>query len=520
MDTGEENGEDSRQEIILNFIESALQNKALVIASNRGPLQFSKEKGILKANRGSGGLVTAVLPVLKLTQGVWVASAMTSEDMAIAQAEGGKIGIPPEDPNFYLRFVLSDKDTFHKFYNIISNPLLWFIQHYLWGFSRTPTMDEIVYEAWEKGYKRVNKKFAQAIEEEIADLSGEPLVMLHDYHLYLCSYYLRKNLPQALIHHFIHIPWPQPDYWKVLPDFIRTSILEGLLSNDVVCFHSTSYVRNFMWTCEQYLSCNIDFSRHLVRYRGGSTKVRANPLSIRVGDFKELAQSEEVQNWEKKIRQSAKKNLLVRIDRADLSKNIIRGFQAYDLFLTRYPAFKRKVTFLALLHPSRQNVDEYRDYLERLQKLADEVNARHKQLDWLPINLVIEENFMLALAAYKQYDVLLVNSVFDGLNLVAKEAPTINETNGVVILSENTGAFEQLKEGVLAVNPFDIVETAERIYEALTMLPEEKKRKAQFLKKMVERRDILSWLVEEIAFLQEYEEHYLPHNKITPSKTK
>ena len=227
----------------------------------------------------------------------------------------------------------------------------------------------------------------------------------------------------------------------------------------------------------------------MVRHAGGETLARAYPLSIDAERLRRAAESPEVAEAEREVLERRRKHLIIRVDRADLSKNVLRGFTAFDTFLTQHPEFREQVTFIAHLQPSRQDVPEYAEYLERIEALVAVVNHRHGTTDWMPIDLKIYENFHDAVARYKHFDLLMVNSIFDGMNLVAKEAPAVNTRDGVLMLSENTGSHEELADCALSVNPFDIQEQADAIYRALTMDPEERRLRAQRLKEIIFSRN-------------------------------
>ena len=201
---------------------------------------------------------------------------------------------------------------------------------------------------------------------------------------------------------------------------------------------------------------------------------------------------------EREVLERRRKHLIIRVDRADLSKNVLRGFTAFDTFLTQHPEFREEVTFIAHLQPSRQDVPEYAEYLERIEALVAVVNHRHGTTDWMPIDLKIYENFHDAVARYKHFDLLMVNSLFDGMNLVAKEAPAVNTRDGVLMLSENTGSHEELADCVLSVNPFDIQEQADAIYRALTMDPEERRLRAERLKEIIFSRNPGDWVDDQL----------------------
>jgi trehalose 6-phosphate synthase len=246
------------------------------------------------------------------------------------------------------------------------------------------------------------------------------------------------------------------------------------------------------------LELYVDSARLAVYHEGREIWVRAYPLSIDTQRLYRAAESSDVAFYEKELLRRRRDHLLIRVDRADLSKNVLRGFTAFDVFLDQHPEFREKVTFIAHLQPSRQDVPEYAEYLERIEALVAVVNHRHGTTDWMPIDLRIYENFNEAVARYKHFDLLMVNSLFDGMNLVAKEAPAVNTRDGVVMLSENTGAHEELGDCTLSVNPFDIQEQADTIYRALTMAPEERALRSKRLKEIITERDPGDWVDEQL----------------------
>ena len=327
----------------------------------------------------------------------------------------------------------------------------------------------------------------------------EPVVMVHDYHLYTLPGMVRRERPDVFLHHFVHIPWAQSDAWRVLPNRIREEIYCGLLSNDIVGFHTQSYRRNFLQCCRDLMDLEVDFQRAVVRFEGREIWVRSYPLPIDAEATCRVASSERTQEFEAELLARRREHLILRVDRADLSKNVLRGFSAFDLFLEQHPEFREKVTFIAQLMPSRTDVPEYAEYLERIEALVAVVNHRHGTPDWMPIQLKLRDDLEEAVAAYKHYDVLLVNAMFDGMNLVAKEGPLVNEHGGVSILSENTGAHEELGEFALSVNPFDIQETADSIHAALTMRESERTRRMEGLKRIVTLRDPGDWIDDQLV---------------------
>jgi trehalose 6-phosphate synthase len=477
--------------------EGPAQRAPLVLVSNRGPVTFHAGGEV---QRGSGGLVTALTGLASHRDAIWIASAMTEHDAEVSREHGGRAFSvsAPGGGEYHVRLVVSDPDAYDRFYNVFANPMLWFIQHYLWDLSNAPDIRRAEIEAFEFGYNVVNEDLARAVVEQLEDLH-EPVVMVHDYHLYTLPDLVRRARPDVFLHHFVHIPWTQPDAWRVLPTRIREEIYAGLLANDIIGFHTRSYRHNFLQCCRDLMALDVDFERGVVRFGEREVWVRAYPLPIDHRATRQIAQSARVERFERELLRRRRDFLILRVDRADLSKNVLRGFSAFDLFLEQHPEFSERVTFMAQMMPSRTDVPQYAEYLERIEALVAVVNHRHGTPDWMPIQLKLRDDLDEAMAAYKHYDVLLVNAMFDGMNLVAKEGPIVNEREGVSILSENTGAHEELGEFALSVNPFDIQELANSIYAALAMDGQERRRRARGLVEIVTSRDPGDWIDEQLA---------------------
>jgi trehalose 6-phosphate synthase len=479
------------------------ERRKLIVVSNRAPVSYRRENGERVARRGGGGLVTALRSLVVDHDVTWIASAMTDEDRAVAEESGGtavdersRDGAP-----YRLRLVAHDESAYDWYYNVVSNPMLWFLQHYLWNLVYEPSLDRGLHHAWEEGYVAVNAGFADAV---IAEAEAEPdsAVFFHDYHLYLAPRMVRERRPDTPLVHFVHIPWPQPDYWRVLPFPIRRAIHDGLLACDLVGFHTTRWRRNFLRSAIDMLGADCDFDEGVVAYDGRRSHVFARPLSVDAAEFDELAASEAVLGPERELAATRPEFLVLRVDRTDPSKNVVRGFRAFELFLDAHPELHGRVSMLALLDPSRQDIPEYAEYLGAIQRAARRVNDRFQQEGWTPIDLRIEDNFAETVAAYKQYDVLLVNAIFDGLNLVAKEAPLVNERDGVLVLSENAGSHEELGEWALTVNPFDVEGQAEAIHAALTMPREQRRARIDGIRDHVRGSDVSDWLAAQLADLE------------------
>jgi trehalose 6-phosphate synthase len=478
-----------------------LDTRSLIIASNRGPVSINlDESGNPSFTRGEGGLVTALAGMIEHVEATWVSCAFSDVERSWNKST---VPLGEHGKQVKIDFVKPKEDAFHGYYNVIANPLLWFLQHSMWDIIHEPSIDSYTWEAWDEGYVTVNRQFAEAISQQIQANKHPSLIMLHDYHLYLVPRFLRELVPQEkkyTIILFVHIPWPGTEDLGILPDRMRWAILDGICAADLVGFQTREDGLNFIRSCESHLSSSrVNFRRGIIRHLSHTTYIRDFPISIDTGAISRTADSKEVHEHYEWIKSRFEdKQLIVRVDRVEPSKNIVRGFKAFEEFLSLYPQYAGKVQFLALLVPSRMEVDKYLSYLEELMAAAGLVNAKFGSSEWEPVRVLVGEDYPRAIAAMKLYDVLLVNSIADGMNLVAKEGPIVNQRNGVVILSERTGARQQLQEAALVVSPCDIYATAECFYQALSMSQEERKYRASKLREMVENEDITDWLCKQL----------------------
>ena len=323
----------------------------LVLLSNRGPVAYSREDGERTAKRGQGGLVTALAGLAGHFDGaVWVCAALSEEDVAVAREHDGKaFDLEDGGPALRVRMVELDPDAQHKFYAVISNPLLWFIQHYLWDLSDSPDITRHEIDAFDNGYAPVNAQFADAVAEEVEALGGRATVMVQDYHFYLVAERVRARCPDAFLHHFIHIPWPHPDAWRVLPPGMREAVFNGVLGNDIVGFHARRYARNFLLGCDELLGLVVDMDRLTVEVGGRTVRARYYPISVDPDQLEATAGSPAVVEHERRLAVNRRDHLILRVDRADPSKNILRGFRAFDILLDDHPDLAERVTFLACL---------------------------------------------------------------------------------------------------------------------------------------------------------------------------
>src|SRR5437660_3741679 len=482
------------------YVTRTLPHSSAIVVANRAPHEPRPEGGF---TRGAGGVISALLTLAEVTGADWVACARTEGERALIEEHGTTWKAPLIRSETRLHYVTPTPEQYDQYYSVISNPVLCFLQHYLWDLAQQPIIDGRIHRAWTNGYVAVNRQVADKVIGVGRQVQHRPLVMVHDYQLYLVPRMVREQLPGAIIQHFIHIPWPTPQYWKVLPREMRTAILEGLLGCDIVGFQSSLDVRNFLMTCEENAGLQVDERERAVLIDGRVVYARAYPISIDVAMTTRLAFSHGVMVEERKLRDWRPKQLIVRIDRTDPSKNIVRGFLAYEKLLLHHPELKGDVQFWAFLQPSRQDVAVYRTYLRRVRQVAARINSQHGRDGWMPIRLEFGENVRKAMAALRNFDVLLVNPVYDGLNLVVKEGALVNRAEGVIVLSENAGAHEELHRHVLSVNPFDIEATAEAIYQGLTLRSEERRKRNEAAREVVRTNDISRWITRQVQDIRD-----------------
>jgi trehalose 6-phosphate synthase len=488
---------DSRKAEMVGLYEELTRSRRLIILSNRGPVEHQiTANGQVHSRRGTGGVVTALSTLMQSIDFTWVASAMGEGDRKVSEsAEDASIPSPISGQSLSLRYVVTPRRVYHKYYNVFCNPLLWFLQHYMWSSPYTPNVDSSVHDAWENGYVAVNKAFADAVISDAQSYDRLPCVVVHDYHLYLVPMYVRQALPNATIANFIHVPWPSPAYWLLIPSYIRTAICRALCQSDIVGFQCTRDVHAFLDSCEEFLpDAEVDHAEKTIQLDGQRVRARVYPLSIDPEELRRIAESPRSLDYERRLKALCLDHTIVRVDRLEPSKNVVRGFKAYQLLLERYPELHNKVTFLAFLAPSRTRVRQYQRYAEEVDQQVQEVNKTYGTNTWTPIHTFYENNYTQAIAGLRLYDVLMVNSVIDGMNLVAKEGPGVNTREGMIVLSEAVGAYDQLRKGALAISPTDIEGTMQAIHKAITMPSQERHDRAASLAEVVEREDVTHWL--------------------------
>ena len=428
----------------------------LVLVSNRGPVTY-QEDGSIK--RGTGGLATALIGLASHRDSVWIASAMTDRDVEVSDEHGGGAFEveAPEGGNFKVRFVASDPEAYDRSTTSSRTRCSGSSSTTSADQSNAPDIRRHEVEAFEFGYNVVNEDLAEAVLEEIEG-QDEPVVMVHDYQLYTLPGMIRKARPDA----FRTTSCTSRGRSRTPGACSRS---ESATRSTAACSPTTSSASTRAPTgatsCSAAATSSTSrstWSAASCTARTGDVWVRAYPLPIDWRATQEIAGRGRVREFEERLLRRRRDYSILRVDRADLSKNVLRGFTGFDIFLEQHPEFIERITFTAQLMPSRTDVPEYAEYLERIEALVAVVNHRHGTPDWMPIDLKLRDDLDEAVSAYKHYDVMMVNAMFDGMNLVAKEGPLVNERDGVSILSENTGAHEELGEFALSVNPFDVQE--------------------------------------------------------------
>jgi trehalose 6-phosphate synthase len=481
-----------------------LGDRRLIIATNRGPVSFTTgADGGLRPRRGSGGLVTALGQVGRHVPLTWVAAAMSEGDRRAAADPKLLRDVAGGDGRVRLSFARVERSVYEQAYNVVANPFLWFLQHQMWNLPEKPVIDAGLMRAWERGYVPLNEAFAQAVLSQVRG-DRAPRIMLHDYHLYLAAEPIRQARPNAILSHFTHIPWPPSSIWQTIAPVMREAIATGLLANDVVGFQTERYAHNFLRMVESFVPrAKVDYATGTVRYGRRTIRARAYPISIDIEATRRIAGSRATRRRATQLLESTRERVIVRVDRLEPSKNILRGFLAYEALLQRQPRLRGRISFLSFLVPSRTGLREYGHYGRAVQNAVDRINARFGRAGWRPVQIFYENDYAQALAGLSIADVVLVNPLVDGMNLVAKEAALVSERDAVLVLSETAGAYDQMADGALPVAPADVVGTADALARALEMAPAERRHRLDLLRSRVEREDIAWWLRRQLEDLAE-----------------
>ncbi|MDW4908790.1 trehalose-6-phosphate synthase [Streptomyces sp. ADMS] len=427
---------------------STMGDYRVLVASNRGPVTYEvREDGSLHARRGGGGLVSGLSAIGPDADALWVCSALGDGDREAVRRGVAEDGV---------RMLAIPADVHEDAYNGIANSVLWFVNHMLYQTPLEPVFDTEFRRQW-ASYETYNRAFAAALAQEAAEGAS---VVVQDYHLCLVPGMLRELRPDLRIGHFSHTPWAPADYFRMLPYDISEQLLRGMLGADRLGFLTRRWA-------DAFTACCTDLVDGV-----GDTRIGVHGLGADADFLRRRAHAADVEERMTALRAEiggGDRKTIVRVDRTELSKNIVRGLLAYRQLLEDRPQWREQVVHVAFAYPSRQDLAVYRDYTAEVRRVADDINSAYGTPGWTPVVLHVKDDFARSLAAYRLADVALVNPIRDGMNLVAKEIPVVSDEGCALVLSREAGAYEELGEDAIVVNPYDVTQTARALEEALNM---------------------------------------------------
>lgn len=459
----------------------------VLVASNRGPVSYEvRPDGALHARRGGGGLVSGLSAIGEDANALWVCAALSDGDREAVRRGVGEPGV---------RMLDIPADVYADAYNGIANSVLWFVHHMLYQTPLEPVFDAEFRRRW-ASYQAYNRAFAEALAEEAADGAS---VVVQDYHLALAPRMLRQLRPDLRIGHFSHTPWAPPDYFRLLPDDIAAELLGGILGADRAAFLTRRWADAFTACCHAVLGPGIP----------SGTRIGVHGLGADADFLRQRAHQPDVRERMAALRAEigaapggAARKTIVRVDRTELSKNIVRGLLAYRQLLDDRPEWRERVVHVAFAYPSRQDLAVYRDYTAEVRRVAEEINSRYGTPGWTPVVLHVEDDFARSLAAYRLADVALVNPIRDGMNLVAKEVPVVSDEGCALVLSREAGAHEELGEDAVTVNPYDVTGTAHALHQALTLPEGERAERTKRLAAAATALPPAQWFLDQLHALE------------------
>ncbi|WP_171146198.1 trehalose-6-phosphate synthase [Streptomyces sp. S3(2020)] len=457
----------------------AARGARVLVASNRGPVSYEvREDGSLSAKRGGGGLVSGLSAIGSDADALWVCSALSDGDREAVRRGQGEPGV---------RMLDIPADVHADAYNGIANSVLWFVHHLLYQTPLEPVFDAEFRRRW-ASYETYNRAFAEALAEEAGRGAA---VVVQDYHLALVPGMLRALRPDLRIGHFSHTPWAPPEYFRMLPDDVAGQVLRGMLGADRLGFLTRRWASAFE-------ACAAELVDGL-----GDTRVGVHGLGADADFLRKRSHQADVDERLTALRAEIGegRKAIVRVDRTELSKNIVRGLLAYRQLLDDRPEWRERVVHVAFAYPSRQDLAVYREYTAEVRRLAEEINAAYGTPGWKPVVLHVKDDFARSLAAYRLADVALVNPIRDGMNLVAKEVPVVSDEGCALVLSREAGAYEELGEDAIVVNPYDIGATADALHEALTMPPGERAERTKRLAAAATALPPAQWFLDQLHAL-------------------
>ncbi len=459
------------------------RGRRVLVASNRGPVSFTRgDDGRLTAKRGGGGMVSGLAQLAEKEDMLWVCAALSDGDREAARASGDGVLAPgSESGGSAVKMLDLPPAIFQRAYNAVANSTLWFVHHLLYDTPNRPSFGPGFHREWQ-AFRSYNEAFAVALADAAGKTGGQVRAVIQDYHLCLAPRMLAKLAPDVRIAHFSHTPWAPPDYYRLLPEGVRREVLAGILGADHAGFLCQRWADAFLDCCEAFLDCKVDRVRGQVLHDGHVASIGVHPLGVDADQLRQRAAEQDVRVRMAGLAERVRGcKLIVRVDRTELSKNIVRGLEAYRELLRSRREWHGRVMKLALAYPSRHDLPEYREYTAAVQRLAAQIEDEFAQPGWDPLILQVNDDYARSLAALRLADVLLVNPIRDGMNLVAKEGPILSDNGCAVVLSTEAGAVAELGREALLINPFDISQTAQALHEALAMDPAERARRGAAL---------------------------------------
>ena len=461
--------------------DASARGAQVLVASNRGPVSYEvREDGSLRTKRGGGGLVSGLSAIGPDAGALWVCSALSDGDREAVRRGVGEDGV---------RMLPVPADVHADAYNGIANSVLWFVHHLLYQTPLEPVFDAEFRRQW-ASYETYNRAFAQALAEEAAQGAA---VLVQDYHLCLVPGMLRELRPDLRIGHFSHTPWAPADYLGILPADIVEQLLRGMLGADRLGFLTRRWADAFTASCTRFVPEGL-----------GNTRIGVHGLGADADFLRARSHQPDVDERLAALRAEIGegRKAIVRVDRTELSKNIVRGLLAYRQLLDDHPEWRERVVHVAFAYPSRQDLAVYRDYTAEVERLSKEINEQYGTPGWTPVLLNLKDDFARSLASYRLADVALVNPIRDGMNLVAKEVPVVSDEGCALVLSREAGAYWELRDDALVVNPYDVLETARALHEALSMKPEERAERTKRLAAAATALPPAQWFLEQLEALR------------------
>jgi trehalose 6-phosphate synthase len=481
--------------------------RRVLVASNRGPISYTQgDNGQLTAKRGGGGMVSGLSAVAETEDMLWVCAALSDGDRAAARdaGPGGLLRWHGTAGDSAVRMLELPETVFERAYNGVANSTLWFVHHMLYDTPNSPSFGPWSELEW-ADFRAYNEAFAVALAEAAPDAAVPARAVIQDYHLCLAPRMLAARAPHIRIAHFSHTPWAPPDYYRILPDAVGREILTGILGADHAGFLCRRWADAFLDCCEEFLACKVDRERGEVLHDGRVTTIGVHPLGVDADQLRDRAGQDDVQaRMTALAEQTAGRKLIVRVDRTELSKNIVRGLEAYRELLRSHPEWHGRVTKLAFAYPSREDLAEYREYAAAVQRLGREIEDEFAEPGWEPLLLQVNDDYPRSLAALRLADVLLVNPIRDGMNLVAKEGPILSDAGCSLVLSTEAGAAAELGGDALLVNPFDISQTADALHQALAMDDQERTRRSKALAAAAAAMPPERWFASQLEALDQH----------------